>query len=509
VSAFFAALLGLFKYYLQIENIQLPISTPYGTSFNSDKNFFALFSMLGIIGLTTQLIKSDTVKSNIMSQLVLLVLTLNILFANSFRSILLLVILLLLLLITQFFYKHRKIAVLSKRVRFFTAVYLFVVVGFVYGFKSGNQNIIRYVDIYWNDISNGGEISTDNISNKVFNLDKWNYALELYKNQSIIEKVFGGGFDYLDKFGLEYNKTTEQIEYPHNPILSGLLYSGMVGGILIMFFMLVSLYYGGKYLVRYPLFALMLFTSMLFVLFSGNSLFSVPIFLFLFSISFLIRYQEISEMINIVNIDKPGAKFIKDLFDYVLASIMLVLLLPVLIVITIVIGLTMGWPIVFSQIRIGQNANPFRLHKFRSMKKIKNKSTTVAAVEQNRVTAFGRFLRRYKLDELPELWNIIRGDMSFVGPRPDVVGYADKLKADDRVILQLKPGLTGAASLKYMHEEDVLQKQKDPQKYNDEIIFPDKVIVNKKYMKNWSLLLDLKIIIFTAMGKSMHEDEFL
>jgi hypothetical protein len=132
VSAFFVALLGLFKYYLQIENIQLPISTPYGTSFNSDKNFFALFSMLGIIGLTTQLIKSDTVKSNIMSQLVLLVLTLNILFANSFRSILLLVILLLLLLITQFFYKHRKIAVLSKRVRFFTAVYLFVVVGVLF-----------------------------------------------------------------------------------------------------------------------------------------------------------------------------------------------------------------------------------------------------------------------------------------------------------------------------------------------------------------------------------------
>ncbi|MDA3894048.1 MAG: sugar transferase [Salinivirgaceae bacterium] len=205
---------------------------------------------------------------------------------------------------------------------------------------------------------------------------------------------------------------------------------------------------------------------------------------------------------------KPGSKFIKETFDYLLATIAIVVLSPVLVIIVLFVSFTMGWPVVFTQVRIGQNGKSFKLHKFRSMKKVKS-NTTVAAQEQNRITRFGKFMRKYKFDELPELWNIIRGDMSFVGPRPDVPGYADVLEGSDRIILQLKPGLTGAASLKYMHEEYLLAKQGNPKEYNDKVIFPDKVLVNKKYMQKWSLLLDLKIIALTANGKSMHEDKFL
>jgi lipopolysaccharide/colanic/teichoic acid biosynthesis glycosyltransferase len=228
----------------------------------------------------------------------------------------------------------------------------------------------------------------------------------------------------------------------------------------------------------------------------------------MFSLSFMIRHQEISELHLIMNLQKPGAKFIKETFDYILASLALVFLSPLLLFISLVVGFTMGWPVVYTQVRIGQNGKPFKLHKFRSMKKVKS-DTTVAAREQNRITRFGRMMRKYKLDELPELWNIIRGDMSFVGPRPDVPGYADKLLGDDRVILQLKPGLTGAASLKYMHEEQILAKQQNPQEYNDQVIFPDKVKVNKKYMEKWTLWLDLKLIALTAIGRAQHEDRFL
>ena len=112
------------------------------------------------------------------------------------------------------------------------------------------------------------------------------------------------------------------------------------------------------------------------------------------------------------------------------------------------------------------------------------------------------FLRRYKLDELPELWNVLKGEMSLVGPRPDVPGYADNLKGKDRRILELRPGITGTASLKYANEEEILAAQDDPQKYNDEVIFPDKVKVNLQYYKNQSLWLDIKIIFATIFRTS-------
>ena len=103
------------------------------------------------------------------------------------------------------------------------------------------------------------------------------------------------------------------------------------------------------------------------------------------------------------------------------------------------------------------------------------------------------------MDELPELWNVLIGDMSFVGPRPDVPGYADKLKGEARAILKLKPGITGPASLKYRNEEEILAQQPDPIKYNDEVIYPDKVRINLEYLRHWSFWLDIKVIVHTII----------
>ncbi|MBE9468866.1 MAG: sugar transferase [Bacteroidetes bacterium] len=250
----------------------------------------------------------------------------------------------------------------------------------------------------------------------------------------------------------------------------------------------------------------MLFTCLFFVFFSGNSIFSIPIFLFLFSLSFLIRYKEITDL-TIPNINKPGSRFVKETFDYILAVISFIVLLPILIIVVFLILITMGWPFLYSQHRIGQNGKSFRLYKFRTMNKAKS-DISVSASELERISRLGHFLRKTKIDELPELLNIIRGDMSFVGTRPDVPGYADKLKGDDRIILDLKPGLTGPASLKYVNEEELLSKVENPIKYNDEVIFPDKVRINKAYMKDWSFWLDIKIIIYTILRKSL-KDEFL
>src|SRR5690606_700931 len=141
------------------------------------------------------------------------------------------------------------------------------------------------------------------------------------------------------------------------------------------------------------------------------------------------------------------------------------------------------------------------------MKKRKS-ATSVAAAELDRVTGLGAFMRKSKVDELPELWNIMRGDMSFVGPRPDVPGYADNLSFEDAVILKLKPGLTGPASLKYINVEAVLYVVDNPQNYNDEVIIPDKVKINKAYMNYWSFWLDIKIIIFTHLRKPLNEEYF-
>lgn len=195
--------------------------------------------------------------------------------------------------------------------------------------------------------------------------------------------------------------------------------------------------------------------------------------------------------------------FLKSLFDRCASFIGLVFLWPLLIVVAILIKIKMpGGPAFFIQKRVGQYGKLFTMYKFRSMT-VNHGGSSISVAGENRITPFGAKLRKYKIDELPELWNVLIGDMSFVGPRPDVPGYADKLQGKDRDVLKLKPGITGPASLKYRNEEELLALQDDPQKYNNEVIFPDKVRINLEYLNSWSFWKDIKIIIYTLLSKDL------
>jgi lipopolysaccharide/colanic/teichoic acid biosynthesis glycosyltransferase len=152
----------------------------------------------------------------------------------------------------------------------------------------------------------------------------------------------------------------------------------------------------------------------------------------------------------------------------------------------------------FLQKRVGENGKLFTIIKIKTM--YPNNGSTVTTANDNRITKSGKFFRKYKIDELPQLINVLKGDMSFVGPRPDVPGYADKLEGEDRIILSIKPGITGPATIKYKNEEEILARVNDPIKYNNEVIWPDKVKINKEYIKNWSLKKDIEYILKTIKG---------
>lgn len=210
--------------------------------------------------------------------------------------------------------------------------------------------------------------------------------------------------------------------------------------------------------------------------------------------------------------------FLKWLFDKLASLFGLLFLSPVLLVVAILIKVKMPGPILFCQKRVGQYGKLFTVYKFRSMTVKAEASvasrdsdaTSIASTEQNRITPLGEKLRHYKLDELPELWNVLKGDMSFVGPRPDVPGYADQLQGEERDILKLKPGITGPASLKYRNEEELLASVDNPAQYNDEVIFPDKVKLNLYYLKHYSFIKDIQMIICTVLGKKMdYADEII
>lgn len=192
---------------------------------------------------------------------------------------------------------------------------------------------------------------------------------------------------------------------------------------------------------------------------------------------------------------------VKYLFDRIMAFVGLVVLSPILFVVWILIRIKMpDGPAVFTQKRVGKGGKLFTMCKFRSMS-AHHSGSTVSVAGESRITPLGAKLRRYKLDELPELWNVFIGDMSFVGPRPDVPGYADKLEGDDRRVLQLRPGITGPASLKYRDEEVLLAAQANPQEFNDKVIYPDKVRINLYYLDHYSFVTDIKMIIATVLGK--------
>lgn len=192
---------------------------------------------------------------------------------------------------------------------------------------------------------------------------------------------------------------------------------------------------------------------------------------------------------------------LKYIFDRTAALAGLIVLSPVLLVTWCLIRIKMpDGPAIFTQRRVGRNGKLFTMYKFRSMS-AHHGGSSVSVAGESRITPLGARLRKYKIDELPELWNVLIGDMSFVGPRPDVPGYADKLEGDDRRILQLRPGITGPASLKYRNEEELLAEQENPQEYNDRVIYPDKVRINLYYLTHYSFVMDIKMIMATVTGR--------
>ena len=189
---------------------------------------------------------------------------------------------------------------------------------------------------------------------------------------------------------------------------------------------------------------------------------------------------------------------LKRIFDFSGALIGLIALFPFLVVISLLIKLTSKGGVFYKQERTGQKAKLFTILKFRSMIEDHGDNNTVTVIGDHRITHFGSFMRKYKIDELPGLWNVLKGDMSLVGPRPDLPHYYALLEGEDRKILELRPGVTGPASLKYANEEQLLQLQQDPVKYHYEVIFKDKVKINLDYYNNNNLLIDLKIILSTV-----------
>ena len=188
---------------------------------------------------------------------------------------------------------------------------------------------------------------------------------------------------------------------------------------------------------------------------------------------------------------------IKRLFDIIFSLVGIVFLLPIFIVVPILIKIDSLGPIFFLQKRVGLNGDIFKIIKFRTMRVNHNNSLTVTVENDMRITRIGKILRKYKIDEIPELINVLVGDMSFVGPRPDVPGYADLLKGNNKNILKLRPGITSRASIKYAKEEQLLLDQQDPIAYNNDVIFPDKVKMNLNYYENNNIWIDIKIIFAT------------
>ena len=190
----------------------------------------------------------------------------------------------------------------------------------------------------------------------------------------------------------------------------------------------------------------------------------------------------------------------KSIFDKTLALFLIILFSPIYIVVSLLIFFKMGSPILFRQKRPGYKEKIFGIYKFRTMTNEKDANGNLLP-DDKRLVGIGKFIRSTSLDELPQLFNVLKGEMSFVGPRPDVAGYADKLVGEDRLMLKVKPGITGPAQLKYRNEEQILSNLKDPIQYNDEILWPDKVKINVEYVKNWSFRQDLIYMFQTIFKK--------
>ncbi|MGL4611505.1 MAG: sugar transferase [Trueperaceae bacterium] len=195
-----------------------------------------------------------------------------------------------------------------------------------------------------------------------------------------------------------------------------------------------------------------------------------------------------------------GQRFLKRSFDLAVAIFGLLALGWLILLAWIGATLDTGLNGFFTQTRVGRHGKTFKVIKLRSMKISKTVTTTVTTNKDPRITPLGALLRKTKIDELPQLINVLLGQMSLVGPRPDVPGFADKLEGPDRVVLTIRPGITGPASLKYRNEEEILAKQADPERYNREVIFVDKVRINREYIEQYNFFKDLQYIWQTAFG---------
>ena len=193
-----------------------------------------------------------------------------------------------------------------------------------------------------------------------------------------------------------------------------------------------------------------------------------------------------------------GQIIIKGAFDLLLALVGLALAMPIIILGWVIASIETNSNGFFLQKRVGKNGQIFTLVKIKTMKPVLGINTHVTQKNDVRITMSGSFFRKTKIDELPQLWNVLIGQMSFVGPRPDVKGYADKLQGKDKMILSVRPGITGPASLKYKNEEILLAKQANPEQYNNEVIWPDKVKINVNYVNNWSFIQDVRYIYQTV-----------
>lgn len=221
---------------------------------------------------------------------------------------------------------------------------------------------------------------------------------------------------------------------------------------------------------------------------------------------------------------------VKFLFDRIVAFFGLLFLWPVMLITAVLIKVKMpGGPVFFVQKRVGKDGKLFDCHKFRSMT-VKHSGSTVSVAGDSRITPLGAKLRHYKIDELPGLWDVLVGNMSFVGPRPDVPGYADKLEGADRDVLKLRPGITGPATLKYRVEDEMIagfvadikagrnaqvakfeslpdfsamSDQEIAVWYNDNVIYPDKVRLNCYYYRHYSFVKDIQMIFATVLGRKI------
>jgi lipopolysaccharide/colanic/teichoic acid biosynthesis glycosyltransferase len=194
-------------------------------------------------------------------------------------------------------------------------------------------------------------------------------------------------------------------------------------------------------------------------------------------------------------------KIIKNTFDFILSFVGLIVLSPLILLSWLVSTIETRSNGFYFQRRVGKNGKFFLLVKIKTMKEVKGINTNVTNKNDKRITKSGSFFRKTKIDELPQLWNIFVTQMSFVGPRPDVVGYADQLTGEEKIIISIRPGITGPASIKYKNEESILSKYNDFEKYNDEIIWPDKVKINCDYVNNWSFWKDMYYIYLTIVGR--------